>query len=55
MKIKPIAFDSFGARSLCTLVETKDVIIIVDPSVALGPKRYGLPPHEIKIKRKDEL
>jgi predicted metallo-beta-lactamase superfamily hydrolase len=55
MKIKPIAFDSFGARSMCTLVETEDVAIIIDPSVALGPKRYGLPPHEIEIKRKDEL
>ena len=55
MKIRPIAFDSFGARSMCTVVETKDLKIIIDPSVALGPKRYGLPPHEIEIKRKEEL
>lgn len=55
MKIKPIAFDSFGARSMCTVVEIKDLKIIIDPSVALGPKRYGLPPHEIEIKRKEEL
>jgi predicted metallo-beta-lactamase superfamily hydrolase len=55
MKIKPIAFDSFGARSMCTVVETKDVKIVIDPSVALAPKRYGLPPHEIEIQRKDEL
>ncbi len=55
MKIRPIAFDSFGARSMCTVVETKDLKIIIDPSVALGPKRYGLPPHEIEIRRKEEL
>ncbi len=55
MKIRPIAFDSFGARSMCTVIETKDLKIVIDPSVALGPKRYGLPPHEIEIKRKEEL
>lgn len=55
MKIRPIAFDSFGARSMCTVVETKDVKIVIDPSVALAPKRYGLPPHEIELRRKEEL
>ncbi len=55
MKIKPIAFDSFGARSMCTSIETRELKIIIDPSVALGPKRYGLPPHEIEIRRKEEL
>ncbi|AGK61573.1 putative hydrolase of the metallo-beta-lactamase superfamily [Archaeoglobus sulfaticallidus PM70-1] len=55
MKIKPIAFDSFGARSMCTMIETKDLTITIDPSVALGPKRYGLPPHPIEIQRMAEL
>ncbi len=55
MRIRPVAFDSFGARSMCTVVEAGDVKIVIDPSVALGPKRYGLPPHEIEIKRKEEL
>ncbi len=55
MKILPLAFDSFGARSMCTVIETKDVKIVIDPSVALAPKRFGLPPHEIELKKKDEL
>ncbi len=55
MKVRPIAFDSFGARSMCTVVETKDIKIVIDPSVALAPKRYGLPPHELELRRKDEL
>ncbi len=55
MRIRPVAFDSFGARSMCTVVEAGDVRVIIDPSVALGPKRYGLPPHEVEIKRKEEL
>ncbi len=55
MEIKPVAFDSLGARSMCTVVETKGTKIVIDPSVALGPKRYGLPPHEIEIRRKYDL
>ncbi len=55
MKIIPIAFDSFGARSMATFVKTKDVGIIIDPSVALGPRRYGLPPHKIEYERKELL
>ncbi len=49
MKIVPVAFDSFGVRSMATMVVTKDVRIFIDPGAALGPTRYGLPP------RKEEL
>ena len=44
MKIVPIASDSLGVRSMATYIETKDCKIFIDPSAALGPKRYGLPP-----------
>ena len=46
MKVIPIASDSLGLRSMATYVETKDCKIFIDPSAALGPKRYGLPPHQ---------
>ncbi|WP_048096767.1 MBL fold metallo-hydrolase [Geoglobus ahangari] len=55
MKIVPVAFDSMGARSMATYVETGDVRIFIDPSVALGPRRYGLPPHRLELRRKEEL
>ncbi|RLI75718.1 hypothetical protein DRP05_14280 [Archaeoglobales archaeon] len=55
MEIIPIAFDSFGARSMATFVKTKDVSIVVDPSVALGPSRYNLPPHPLEYERKRQL
>jgi hypothetical protein len=55
MNITPLAFDSFGARSMATYVETDDVRILIDPGVALGPKRYGLPPHEKETQRMNEL
>lgn len=55
MEIIPLAYDSFGARSMCTLVRQDDVTIIIDPGVALGPSRYGLPPHPLEIQRMNEL
>ena len=44
MKVIPIASDSLGVRSLSVYVEAPDCKILVDPSAALGPTRYGLPP-----------
>lgn len=55
MNITPLAFDSFGVRSMATYIKTNDVKILIDPAVALGPKRYGLPPHEKEIERKETL
>jgi predicted metallo-beta-lactamase superfamily hydrolase len=55
MKIIPLAFDSFGARSMATYIETRDIKILIDPGVSLGPKRYGLPPHKKEIEREGEL
>ncbi len=49
MKVVPMASDSLGVRSMATYVETKDCKILIDPSAALGPKRYGLPPAEQEI------
>lgn len=54
MKLKLLAFDSMGTRSMCTLVEAKDAKIMIDPSAALGPRRYGLSPHPIERRRLEE-
>ncbi len=43
MKVTPLAFESFGVRSMCSFIET-DVKILVDPGTSLGAKRFGLPP-----------
>jgi len=50
MKVKPIASDSMGVRSMATYIETKHCKILIDPSAALGQKRYGLNPHQKEIK-----
>ena len=44
MKITPIASESLGVRSMATYIETNDCNILIDPSAALGTKRYGLVP-----------
>jgi len=51
MKIKPIAFESFGVRSMATYVETQDVKIFIDPGAAISPDRYSLPPHKLELDR----
>lgn len=39
---------------MATYVETRDVRILIDPGVALGPRRYGLPPHPLEFARLEE-
>lgn len=45
MRLKPVllAADSMGVRSMAVFIEGPPGILI-DPSAALGPRRYGLPP-----------
>jgi len=46
VKFRILAADSLGVRSLATVVDVGGTRIAIDPSAALGPRRYGLPPHE---------
>lgn len=54
LKVKPLAFDSFGVRSMATFVETDDIAVLIDPGVSLAPRRYNLPPHPIEEQRMNE-
>ncbi len=49
MRIIPLASESLGVRSLATFVEAGGLKILIDPGVALGPKRYGLPPARAEL------
>lgn len=49
IKVRPLAAESFGVRSMCTLVETPDVRVLLDAGVSLCPSRFGLPPHPIEF------
>ncbi len=44
MKIVPLGADSLGTRSFSFYIETSDIKIVIDPSCALAPRRYSLPP-----------
>ncbi|MEM1541185.1 MAG: hypothetical protein QW101_00155 [Ignisphaera sp.] len=45
MDIELIAFESMGVRSQATFIQTYSANIFIDPSAALAPRRFGLPPH----------
>lgn len=50
MKVELVSFDSMGVRSMATLVETGQGLMFIDPGAALGPQRYGLPPHPLEYR-----
>ncbi|UCC33002.1 MAG: hypothetical protein JSW53_04210 [Candidatus Bathyarchaeota archaeon] len=45
IRVTPLAAESMGVRSMCALVGTPDVKILLDAAASLGPSRWGLPPH----------
>jgi len=51
--VTPLAFESLGVRSMCTLVKTKDVTVLLDAGVALG-LRFRLLPHPQEYRARDE-
>ena len=49
IEVTPVAFDSLGVRSMATVVRASNAKIFIDPSAALAPMRYGLPPHRLEL------
>jgi len=45
IKVTPLAAESFGVRSMCTIAETPDVTVLLDPGISLAPYRFSLLPH----------
>jgi uncharacterized protein len=50
IRVSPLAAESFGVRSMCTLVETPDLGVLLDAGISLSPYRYNLPPHPIEFR-----
>jgi predicted metallo-beta-lactamase superfamily hydrolase len=55
IKVTPLAAESFGVRSMCTLVETPDVTVLLDAGVSLCPYRFRLPPHPVEFQTIQKL
>lgn len=49
IKVTPLAAESFGVRSMCTLVETPDITVLLDAGVSLAPYRFSLLPHPVEF------
>jgi predicted metallo-beta-lactamase superfamily hydrolase len=49
IQVTPLAAESFGVRSMCTLIETPDVTVLLDGGISLAPYRFSLPPHPIEF------
>ncbi|NOZ58817.1 MAG: hypothetical protein GXO66_04495 [Euryarchaeota archaeon] len=54
MKVHLLASDSMGTRSMACCVEASGLRVLIDPGVALGPRRYGLPPHPLEYQKLEE-
>ncbi len=52
--VRILAADSMGVRSLATVVEAGGVVIGLDLGASIAPRRYGLPPHELELRRLEE-
>ena len=48
MQIRPVWFDSLGAKSMCVLVRTPDLTLLIDPGAAIMQPGYPAP-DELKL------
>lgn len=49
MRLEILTAESLGVRGLCCRVEAGGRVIVIDPGLALGERRYGLPPHPVQV------
>ena len=49
MNIEILGTESLGVRGMCCLVSVDDRNILIDPGIALGYIRHGLPPHPFQV------
>jgi len=47
--VTPIAAESLGARSMCTLIQTPNITLLLDAGISLCPWRFNLPPHPLEF------
>ena len=47
--VTPLASESFGVRSMCTIANTPDITVLLDAGISLCPWRFNLPPHPIEF------
>ncbi|MEO0071382.1 MAG: hypothetical protein ABIK39_04795 [candidate division WOR-3 bacterium] len=46
VRLHPVAFDSFGVKGMCTRIETKDLVVTIDPGASMETDIFPLPEEE---------
>ncbi len=54
MKIEFVTGETFGTRSMATVIRKDDRRLFIDPGVALAPWRSGLRPHPIELETREK-
>ena len=49
MRVEFLGAETLGVRGLCCHVTTADAHYLIDPAVALAPRRLGKPPHLLEL------
>ena len=49
INVTPLAAESLGVRSMCTVVETPDITVLLDAGIALAPYRFNCLPHPLEF------
>jgi len=49
VRLEILGAESLGVRGLCCRVQVGERVIVIDPGLALGERRFGLPPHPVQV------
>ena len=55
INVIPLAAESLGVRSMCTVVKTPDVTVLLDAGIALAPYRFNCLPHPLEFQMIERL
>lgn len=55
ISVEMIGAESLGVRSMCCLVKTPDILFLLDPGCALGPRKGYDIPHPAEYKKLNEI
>ncbi len=54
LRVRFVGADSMGVRGFAVVVEACGYVVGVDLGASIAPRRYGLPPHELELRRLEE-
>jgi len=55
IKVAILGAESLGVRSMCCMVTTPDISLMLDPGCSLGPRKAHEIPHPLEYKKLHEV